>query len=666
MIKEIVAGDKYLVSLDPEKPETFPDRPDFSAEQQQKFDSLSDGKIYLSPNNNKFGDFAGCYYVPSREASFTGIDLYSSQGELMYKSGKASHNSFNTQLALLPVTAYSLSDGSYKGRIDSYINYGSGADKKQSYPLDVVIDTTAPKVTYETVSENGRKLIKLTATDNALDGIYIFGMKSGSTEISSCACFNALVLAEKVLANDNLPTTNKSIMSNYYIEPAEKELSDLQKALTGNVKPQGHCNYCDIIPTEPDENGTYSLTYDVTELGEYSITVSDRAYNETVIHSEAPVLTEFKNGVWKCISDDYICYYEFGDNGDTAIMFPEARELYRTKYSINGDVITFEETGNLLLTVGTIKWSSPERAIINLDRDNSFNEMIFLQEGSVWSFPFYTNQELCELAKRYYSFKHNITPGDAYMTSYSNNLQIYVRDETGMILETYTVDRETGIGINSDGEPVDLKEGFYFVTDAVWSGVTVSPDLNLLRYFKFTETDEYGNGKGVYALRSDGIEREFECFIGGSKTITFSFFSYEDQGSPFRTAAIRPISPYTVMLDWGRDFCEELTLHPDITEISELMGSYSENLRLGDVNSDGIINAVDASGILVLYAELSSGEAKASDSDFLTCDINSDSLINAVDASLVLSYYANLAQTPDLTLQDFLDKLRYSNKSSAA
>ena len=656
MMERIVAGDDNLISLSPEKTETFPDKPDLSSEQQQGFNSLADGKIYLSPNNDRFGDFAGCYYVPSREATFTGIDLYDSQGGLMYSSGKGRRNSFDTQLALLPDRAYSLPDGSYKGRIDSYINYGSGADKKQSCPVDVVIDTTAPRVTYETVNENGKKLLKLTAADNAIDGIYIFGMKSGNTEKSSLACFNALVLAEKMLSYDNLPKTKKSIMSNYYIEPSDNGLSDFQKALTGNVKPRDYYNFCDIIPVEPDENGTISLTYDVTELGEYSVTVTDRAYNETVIHSEAPVLTEFKQGVWRCTSDDDTCYYEFGEDGEMAVMFPESRELYRSKYSINGDEVTIEQTDFLIHSVGKIKWSSPDRAIICWDYDNIFREMRFIQKCSILDFPFYTNEELCELAKRYYLYKYNKTPADAYMTAYSNNLQVYVRDETGAVLDTYTVDRETGVGTDRSGKSVDLKEGFYFVTDAVWSGVSLMPDLNMRRYFKFTEIDEHGYGKGVYAYASDGIEHEFECFIGGSKIIVFSFDPYEEEGKSYTTAELRPVSPYTVFLDWVNGYSEELTLHPYYTEISEMMEAYNENLRLGDVNSDGIINAIDASKILARAAELSSDDAEASDSDFLTCDINGDGRITAVDASLLLVYCADLADDPELTLKDFLER----------
>lgn len=37
-------------------------------------------------------------------------------------------------------------------------------------------------------------------------------------------------------------------------------------------------------------------------------------------------------------------------------------------------------------------------------------------------------------------------------------------------------------------------------------------------------------------------------------------------------------------------------------------------------------------------------------------DVNSDGIINAIDASLVLAYYAALALKPNLTLEAFLDE----------
>ena len=83
-----------------------------------------------------------------------------------------------------------------------------------------------------------------------------------------------------------------------------------------------------------------------------------------------------------------------------------------------------------------------------------------------------------------------------------------------------------------------------------------------------------------------------------------------------------------------------------------------EDVQLGDVNGDGIINAVDASRILVLYAALTANEAEITENDFAVCDINGDNIINAVDASLVLSFYANLAGDPELTLDAFLANIK--------
>ena len=77
---------------------------------------------------------------------------------------------------------------------------------------------------------------------------------------------------------------------------------------------------------------------------------------------------------------------------------------------------------------------------------------------------------------------------------------------------------------------------------------------------------------------------------------------------------------------------------------------------LGDANGDGIINAVDASKILVLYANINSGDTELTEQDMAVCDVNGDKMLNAVDASLVLAYYADLAKDPDLTLEAFLEE----------
>lgn len=79
--------------------------------------------------------------------------------------------------------------------------------------------------------------------------------------------------------------------------------------------------------------------------------------------------------------------------------------------------------------------------------------------------------------------------------------------------------------------------------------------------------------------------------------------------------------------------------------ISELTAPLSdgteEKIKLGDVNFDGQVNAVDASMILAEYARISTEQApEFSDKQFVAGDVDENGAIDAVDASKVLAYYA--------------------------
>lgn len=68
------------------------------------------------------------------------------------------------------------------------------------------------------------------------------------------------------------------------------------------------------------------------------------------------------------------------------------------------------------------------------------------------------------------------------------------------------------------------------------------------------------------------------------------------------------------------------------------------NLRYGDINGDGTVDATDASGILAEYAAVATGRTPSfTYVQTLLGDYNCDGTINAVDASCVLSYYASVA-----------------------
>ena len=80
--------------------------------------------------------------------------------------------------------------------------------------------------------------------------------------------------------------------------------------------------------------------------------------------------------------------------------------------------------------------------------------------------------------------------------------------------------------------------------------------------------------------------------------------------------------------------------------------------KAGDINGDGRINPVDASKILMTFAELASGTVEITPEMIAMYDIDGDGKITSVDASLVLAYCANLAEDETLTLEDFIAAMK--------
>ncbi|WP_295086599.1 leucine-rich repeat protein [Ruminococcus sp.] len=81
--------------------------------------------------------------------------------------------------------------------------------------------------------------------------------------------------------------------------------------------------------------------------------------------------------------------------------------------------------------------------------------------------------------------------------------------------------------------------------------------------------------------------------------------------------------------------------------------------NLGDIDNNGVIDAVDASKVLSYYARISTKqEGGFSDSLKEAADVNKDGVIDAVDASKILSYYAYVSTTKEdvKSLEVFLAK----------
>ena len=68
---------------------------------------------------------------------------------------------------------------------------------------------------------------------------------------------------------------------------------------------------------------------------------------------------------------------------------------------------------------------------------------------------------------------------------------------------------------------------------------------------------------------------------------------------------------------------------------------YDTLVKTGDINCDGFIDAVDASKVLAIYAELSTSESNPI--RYSLGDMNGDGFVDAVDASAILAKYAVLS-----------------------
>ena len=78
---------------------------------------------------------------------------------------------------------------------------------------------------------------------------------------------------------------------------------------------------------------------------------------------------------------------------------------------------------------------------------------------------------------------------------------------------------------------------------------------------------------------------------------------------------------------------------------------------LGDVNNDGLINAIDASSVLAYYALTSTNKNPGyTNEQKLAADVNYDGAINAIDASNILAYYAYASTTEEdvLPLEEYI------------
>ena len=93
---------------------------------------------------------------------------------------------------------------------------------------------------------------------------------------------------------------------------------------------------------------------------------------------------------------------------------------------------------------------------------------------------------------------------------------------------------------------------------------------------------------------------------------------------------------------------EEKASYPELRVNNVKKYAEASSMLKGDYNDDKTVNSSDASAILALYAQESSGVTVEISKDvFVSADVNGDDVINSSDASAILAYYAKISAGGD-------------------
>lgn len=85
-------------------------------------------------------------------------------------------------------------------------------------------------------------------------------------------------------------------------------------------------------------------------------------------------------------------------------------------------------------------------------------------------------------------------------------------------------------------------------------------------------------------------------------------------------------------------------------------GQETQTTSIGDINSDGVVDSSDASEILMIYAQVSTGGGDVPEETKAVADINGDGLVDSSDASLILEYYAYVSTGGSDSAEEYFAK----------
>lgn len=319
----------------------------------------------------------------------------------------------------------------------------------------------------------------------------------------------------------------------------------------------------------------------------------------------------------------------------------------------------------------------------------------------------YPDDMLGKMAKRYYAANNDgYMPEFADVTDDpdgSKAIQLYdIVDSHVATCTWYYIDNTTAKGVDLIGNPVDLSP---YVNETIRTGVwtefdykydylifegdgvgfrvyqqdyttipfkyDIEADNLFITYFDDTPDEIYKikeSGSDYLIIVSESGEAIKYYFTEDTDREGFRFYTTdtlnEMAAAYFSSKSDMPVYRVTnavneygliivaVYTDSSMIPAEEYKINRFTAEGEDSAGNYIDFNKnnsggFGDANGDGSVDGRDASTILSIYADLSSGTERPADSVYDICDIDHDTMISGKDASIVLAYYADMSSSSE-------------------
>ena len=284
------------------------------------------------------------------------------------------------------------------------------------------------------------------------------------------------------------------------------------------------------------------------------------------------------------------------------------------------------------------------------------------------------------------------TPQQMALTSFDNMSDApSEKDSEEKIYAPVIGDIQEALAANREGKPIDQYDfsGLWFMpNDSANVGYAITDlDGNGTKELVLGAIDENGNGTiydlftiengTVYHLASAGERDSFaltsrgqivEQASGGADSSATIFYAIEGNG-------LNPVSGYKYedgknykMTGYGEVGEQEFgIIWEETTETAEAFryenikmtpfadAVPAENTDLGDFNNDGLVNAADASEVLIASARIGAGEKDVlTESQTASGDTNKDDVVNAEDAANILQYAAYVGAGGEQTFEEYM------------